>query len=138
MQQPRIPIWVGGHTRRALRRTAKYGDAWHPSRQTPEYVTRNLPYLYEQVDAEGRSADEITISLKRSLHISDIGVSGGGSGGAVTGGGVVGDTQSVIEDVKKCADIGIHQLTYDFRTSDIDECIRILEHFAGEIAPTAS
>ena len=41
VQQPRIPIWVGGHTRRALRRTAKYGDAWHPSRQTPEYVTRN-------------------------------------------------------------------------------------------------
>ena len=138
VQQPRIPIWVGGHSRRALRRTAKYGDAWHPSRQTPEYVSRNLPYLYRQVEAEGRSADEITISLKRSLHISDIGVSAGGGGGTATTGGVEGDTQSIIEDIKMCADIGIHQLTYDFRTSNIDECIRILEHFAEKIAPTAS
>ena len=62
VQQPRIPIWVGGHTRRALRRTAKYGDAWHPSRQSPEFVTRNLPYLYQQVEAEGRSPDEIVSS----------------------------------------------------------------------------
>ena len=138
VQQPRIPIWVGGHSRRALRRTAKYGDAWHPSRQTPEYVSRNLPYLYRQVEAEGRSADEITISLKRSLHISDIGVSGGGAGGTATTSGVEGDTQSIIEDIKMCADIGIHQLTYDFRTSNIEECIHILEHFAERIAPAAS
>jgi probable F420-dependent oxidoreductase len=138
VQQPRMPIWVGGHTRRALRRTAKYGDAWHPSRQTPEYVTRNLPYLYEQVEAEGRRHDDITISLKRSLHISDIGVSGGGSGGNTTGAGISADTQSVIEDIKKCADIGIHQLTYDFPMPDIEECMRILEHFAEKVAPAAS
>ena len=137
VQQPRIPIWVGGHTRRALRRTARYGDAWHPSRQTPEFVTRNLPYLRQQVEAEGRNPDDITISLKRSLHISDIGIADG-SGGAQAGGGVVDTTQGVIEDIKKCADVGIHQLTYDFRTSDIEECIRLLEHFAAEIAPAAS
>ena len=138
VQQPRIPIWVGGHTRRALRRTAKYGDAWHPSRQTPEYVTRNLPYLYQQVEAEGRSPDDITISLKRSLHISDIGVSGSGSGNENAGAGISARTQTVIDDIKKCADIGIHQLTYDFPTNDIEECIRILEHFAEKVAPAAS
>ncbi len=137
VQQPRIPIWVGGHTRRALRRTARYGDAWHPSRQTPEFVARNLPYLYQQVEAEGRSAGDITVSLKRSLHITDIGISRGGSGAAQTGGTVVGDTQAIVEDIKRCADIGIHQLTYDFPTSDIEECVRILEHFADKIAPAA-
>ena len=137
VQQPRIPIWVGGHTRRALRRTAKYGDAWHPSRQSPEFVTRNLPYLYEQVEAEGRRPEEITISLKRSLHFSDIGVSGSGSGNETTGAGISADTQYVIEDIKKCADIGIHQLTYDFPTNDIEECIRILEHFAERVAAAA-
>lgn len=138
VQQPRIPIWVGGHTRRALRRTAKYGDAWHPSRQTPEFVSRNLPYLRRQTEAEGRNPDDITISLKRSLRISDIGVSGDGEGGTLAGGGVSGATQFVVDDVKKCADIGIHQLTYDFRTSDIDECIRILEHFADKVAARVS
>ena len=42
VQQP-LPIWVGGHTRAALRRTAKYGDCWHTTRQTPEFVASNTP-----------------------------------------------------------------------------------------------
>ena len=45
VQRPHIPIWVGGHTGRALRRTAKYGDAWHPTRQTPDFVAAMLPGL---------------------------------------------------------------------------------------------
>ena len=85
----------------------------------------------------GTQPDEITISLKRSLHFSDIGVSGSGSGNETTGAGISADTQYVIEDIKKCADIGIHQLTYDFPTNDIEECIRILEHFAEKVAPAA-
>ena len=43
VQRPHLPIWVGGHSRRAIRRTVKFGDAWHPTRQTPEFVARNLP-----------------------------------------------------------------------------------------------
>ena len=30
VQKPHPPIWVGGHTEPALRRTALLGDAWHP------------------------------------------------------------------------------------------------------------
>ena len=30
VQKPHPPIWVGGHTEPALRRTAALGDAWHP------------------------------------------------------------------------------------------------------------
>lgn len=28
--QPRVPIWVGGHTRRSLRRAIELGDGWMP------------------------------------------------------------------------------------------------------------
>ncbi|MEU9131875.1 LLM class flavin-dependent oxidoreductase [Kitasatospora sp. NPDC048540] len=27
-----IPLWIGGHSAAALRRTARFGDAWHPLR----------------------------------------------------------------------------------------------------------
>ena len=30
VQKPHPPIWIGGHTEPALRRTALLGDAWHP------------------------------------------------------------------------------------------------------------
>ena len=64
-------------------------------------------------------------------------MSGSGSGNENAGAGISASTQTVIDDIKKCADIGIHQLTYDFPTNDIEECIRILEHFAEKVAPAA-
>ena len=87
IQQPRIPIWVGGHTRRALRRTAKYGDCWHTTRQTPDFVAENLPYLRAQTERAGRDPADITISLKRSLHFTDMG--GADEGVGVRSGGAL-------------------------------------------------
>jgi probable F420-dependent oxidoreductase len=36
--QPRVPIWVGGRTRRSLRRAVELGDAWYPFAVSPEQV----------------------------------------------------------------------------------------------------
>ena len=91
VQRPHIPIWVGGHARGSIRRTVAYGDAWHPTRQTPEYVAGLLPYLREQAEAAGRDAGEITISLKRSIHFTDIGVEDAST--VQSRGAVVGATQ---------------------------------------------
>lgn len=135
VQKPHIPIWVGGHTRRAIRRTVAYGDAWHPTRQTPEYVFGLLPYLRRQAEASGRDPDGITISLKRSLHLTDLGIPE--DKGIRSGGAMICTTQQVIDDVRRCQEYGIHQLTYDFRTEDVDACIRIMERFAEKVAPAA-
>ncbi len=132
VQKPRIPIWVGGHSRRAVRRAVKYGDAWHPTRQTPEYVAEMLPYLRRVSEEHGRDADQITISLKRSLHFTDMGF--GEGSGARSGGALVATTQEVADDTRRCADLGIHQLTFDFRTRDVDQCIITMERFAERVA----
>ncbi len=34
VQEP-LPIWVGGHSRAALRRTVAFGAAWHPINRPP-------------------------------------------------------------------------------------------------------
>jgi probable F420-dependent oxidoreductase len=135
VQKPHIPIWVGGHTRRAVRRAARYGNAWHPTRQTPEYVASHLPYLRQQAEAIGRDPGEITISLKRTLHFTDAGIAEGGS--TRSKGAMIGTTQEVIADVHKCHELGIQQLTYDFRASAIDDCIRVMQHFAEKVVPAA-
>ena len=136
LQKPRIPIWVGGHTRRALRRTAKYGDCWHPTRQSPDFVAGNLPYLRSQTELEGRDPAEVTISLKRSLHFTDIGMPEGGS--VRTGGALVATTQEVIDDVYYCREVGIDHLTFDFRVKGLGQCIQVMEHLADRVLPVTA
>ena len=110
----------------------KYGDAWHPTRQSPEFVASHLPYLKRFSDEVRRDPDEITISLKRTLHFTDIGLDEGPSNPSNSA--LIASTGEVIEDVKACAEIGIQQLTFDFRTPDVDDCIRTMKHFAESVA----
>ena len=135
VQQPYIPIWVGGHSRPALRRVARYGDCWHTTRQTPDFVAQNLPYLRAQTERAGRDPAAISISLKRSLHFTDLDATQEAS--VLTGGAVIATTQEVIDDVYYCRELGIDQLTYDFRVEGLDAGIRVMEHLAAEVLPVA-
>ena len=136
VQQPHIPIWVGGHSRPALRRVARYGDCWHTTRQTPDFVAQNLPYLREQAERAGRDPASISISLKRSLHFTDLDATEE-EASVRTGGVVIATTQEVIDDVYYCRELGINQLTYDFRVDGLDASIRVMEHLAAEVLPVA-
>jgi alkanesulfonate monooxygenase SsuD/methylene tetrahydromethanopterin reductase-like flavin-dependent oxidoreductase (luciferase family) len=135
LQNP-LPIWVGGHSKRAIRRTIKYGQAWHPTRQTPAYVAQHLPYLRQEAERAGRDPASIIISLKRSLHITDIGL----PGEVVfrSGNALVGTTQEIIDDAQRCQEIGIHQLTYDFRLDDVEAQIAIMERLAERVIPAVA
>ena len=124
-----------GTARPALRRVAKYGDCWHTTRQTPDFVARNLPYLRERAERAGRDPAGISVSLKRSLHFTDLDASEEKS--VRTGGVLIATTPEVIDDVYYCRELGIDQLTYDFRVEGIEACIGVMEHLAKEVLPVA-
>ena len=54
-----------------------------------------------------------------------------------TGGVIIASTQEVIDDVYYCRELGIDQLTYDFRVEGLDASIRVMEHLAAEVLPVA-
>ena len=46
-------------------------------------------------------------------------------------------TQEVIDDLQACHEIGVDHLTYDFRVTEIDDCVRVMERLAEAVLPVA-
>src|SRR5213594_2499763 len=74
IQKPHPPIWVGGHSKAALRRVARLGDGWHPVGANaavplpPAELRTLLDELYRLAEAEGRDPKALTISYKAPVY----------------------------------------------------------------------
>ena len=57
VQTPHVPIVVGGHKKRSLRRAAQYGNGWYGFRLTPEQLKPILEKLDVALEQVGRTRD---------------------------------------------------------------------------------
>jgi probable F420-dependent oxidoreductase len=138
LQKPHPPIWVGGHSRAALRRTARHGDGWHPvgaiaaSPLPPREMRSHLDTLRRMTEAEGRDFSALTISYKAPLYDSGISDRDG------TRRSFSGTADEIADDIRSFAAVGVHELIFDFRGASIAESIERLQRFAAEVMPRAS
>jgi probable F420-dependent oxidoreductase len=56
--QPDLPMWIGGSSEAAVRRTAKYGTGWQAGAETPETVGQMIAAIREASAAAGRPVDD--------------------------------------------------------------------------------
>jgi probable F420-dependent oxidoreductase len=72
LQQPRIPIWVGGEGARAQRRAGEYGDAWFPYfvRMTPRELARRFDNVRRAAQKAGRDPDQIRLNCCLPVELS--------------------------------------------------------------------
>ena len=63
LQKPHPPIWVGGRSEAALRRTAKYGQAWAPAFITPEKYREGEAHLAALCREYGRDPQTVQSTL---------------------------------------------------------------------------
>lgn len=65
LQENGPSIWIGGNSRRALRRAAELGDGWHPtSRLAPAALAEGAKHLRRSAEKAGRDPSAITLSLR--------------------------------------------------------------------------
>jgi len=56
--QPDLPIWIGGASEAAIRRTARYGTGWQAGAETPEQLGAIVASIRAAAQAAGRPIDE--------------------------------------------------------------------------------
>jgi probable F420-dependent oxidoreductase len=70
VRSPHPPVWVGGRSEPAMRRAARYGDAWHPLRFRMDWLANEgLPALRKIVEAEGAPVPALCPRIH--LHLTD-------------------------------------------------------------------
>ena len=69
-QLPHPPIWVGGNSDPALRRTIRFGDAWHPIRPRLDWLKDTaMPRLRQMAESAGRPLPALCPRI--ACHITD-------------------------------------------------------------------
>lgn len=125
-----IPLLVGGHTRRALRRTAELGDGWHPIglRAPAGLAPTELREKRDELDrmCEARGRDPATVSTVFRCPIRP----GGGRAGPMTG-----EPDRIAEDVAAYAAAGVEEIVWDVFCSAITEFRDTVDRIAEDVVP---
>jgi probable F420-dependent oxidoreductase len=138
VQKPHPPIWVGGESRPALRRTAELADGWYPLGSnptfpmgTPEQLKAGLDRLAQYAERFGR--DPSTIETIYRTHQFELTKTAAGPDRLP----FVGDADQIAGDIRSYQDMGVTTMIWDFlrQTDDLDSMLGLMEDFSRDVWP---
>ncbi|HEU4438855.1 MAG TPA: LLM class F420-dependent oxidoreductase [Methylomirabilota bacterium] len=132
-----IPIWIGGHTDVALRRTGELADAWHPIGMRPpamlyppEYAEK-LKVIHAWAQKAGRDPKAIALSLRVPLELAPK----RGKATVSDQPGFRGSAADVIGHIKSYQALGVTHFVFDLAPADLRGQLALMERFAEEVRP---
>jgi probable F420-dependent oxidoreductase len=133
LQKPHPPIWVGGHSRAALRRAAQFGAAWHPINRSPEELRSGRTELAQLCQARGRAVSP-ALTLRNDVRILGPGQSALAS--AHAGRVLAGEPAALVDQIAEVADCGVEHLVLEFLAADGPELDEQMALFAERVRPS--
>ncbi len=124
----RIPVWVGGHTKPAFRRAAKYGDAFHAAFTEPDELAAMFDGVAAACEAVDRDPAEVD---KTMLHrvLFDKQVSGS----------ISGSTDQIVDQLGVYAELGVsHMAIFFLQRGGLEGRLEAIRRFAEEVRPQLS
>ncbi|MER3445357.1 MAG: LLM class F420-dependent oxidoreductase [Candidatus Dadabacteria bacterium] len=135
-QKPRPPIWIGGNSRKAIRRAVELGDGWQPVGLSPEEMEGELNYLKRIANEWGRESSTIVFSLRSRLHILSTGEKQSGKIESRRHPFLFyGTSEEITDYIWRFKDIGISHIALDVLARSDEEMFDIMERFSREIMP---
>jgi probable F420-dependent oxidoreductase len=124
LQQPHIPILIGGNSRAAIRRAVRLGNGWHPFAISLETLREGIHSLREHAQQSGRDVTEIPVSFSIPL------------GHPTARGDALGtDSKEIVEKIQAFANLGVQTLVITGNTGNIAETLPALDMLAREVLP---
>jgi probable F420-dependent oxidoreductase len=111
-----IPVWIGGHSPRALRRAAELGDGWHAAFPSPEKMKAGLADLATACRKAGRDVAALTISARVGLPARQ-------------------NAAALIREIRDLAALGVSHVVLESRVRDLEDLTAIYMKFATEVRP---
>jgi probable F420-dependent oxidoreductase len=131
-QKPHPPIWVGGHSRAALRRTVEFGAAWHPINRPPAELRSGRLELVRLCQARGRSTTP-AVTLRNDVRIVRPGETPPAS--AHAGRVIAGEASAVVDQLAELAECGVEHLVLEFLAADGRDLEAQMAAFAEHVRP---
>ncbi|MGE3272025.1 MAG: LLM class flavin-dependent oxidoreductase [Chloroflexota bacterium] len=126
------PIWVGGSSRPALRRTVELGDAWHPINRTPDQMREGKAEILKLCERFGRATPpEITLRIDARIILDDHPY----PKPAHAGHKIVGTPSQVVEQLEEMREIGVEHFSLEFVGRDFDDFTAQVDAFAEQVRP---
>ena len=136
VQRPGVPVWVGGESNAALRRTVRLGDAWFPIHTNPRHPlntadrfrdgVRRLHALAEQ---HGRDPASIGLAVwSNSYDETRPEQQVEGEHHLLTG-----EASALVDDIGTLGDIGVGQVLLNFQRADLERSLESMQRFADDV-----
>lgn len=133
VQTPRPPLWIGGSTGPALRRTAAFGDGWLPQGTRRKDLRAQIVQLHE-LREEYRPGQPLDIgTIVEPLYVTD--AEGDDPGWDVPGYVTVGGPDKVASFCRDLVEMGVDHLQISFRVRSAEEFAEQLHRFGTTVAP---
>jgi probable F420-dependent oxidoreductase len=142
VQKPHPPIWIGGESPPALRRTGRLADMWYPISNnprfpmvTPEQVSDGYSRVHRHAEKAGRDPSEIGLAYN-SLEYSEPEphILPSGERRRFTGA-----PEQIAEDIRAWEGLGTSYLMFNFHrdlhTDSVDQILERMERFATKVKP---
>ncbi len=117
LQRPHPPIWVGGHSKPALRRAGRLGDAWHAAFVGPEGLREEYQQVRRYAEEAGRDPDSVALTVRTRLPLNDV--------------------AKAVEHIERLREVGVSHIVAEIFTLELGKARELMGVLAKEIRPKA-
>jgi probable F420-dependent oxidoreductase len=135
VQKP-IPVWVGGESGPALRRTARLGDGWYPIGTNPEFRLDSLPRykagiekLHGMIAKAGRKPSDVALAYRVSTHGETLPAKADDGERRLFSG----SNQDIIADLRALKEIGVVAADFTLVGPDLESSLATMKRFREDV-----